>query len=172
MASSAASSDSSVSQIMTPVFSLEERSFTSTGSPPTSFTISLSRDGFEAITVRGTLTPLAERSWRTRILLRLAAMASAPFRTGTPDERELVHHREAVLVDGEADAGDDGVGAREGLAPVVERRPRSAEPHLDLQGVDHPRPVPPLPRRLDEAARRVDGRRAREDGEVHGPGGW
>jgi hypothetical protein len=83
MASSADSSACRLSQTMTPVFSLPRRSFTSTGSPPTWRTISRSPDGSDAITVRGTFTPLAESSCSTRILLRASPMAGAPFSTGS-----------------------------------------------------------------------------------------
>ena len=36
------------------------------------------------MTVRGTGTPAAARSWSERILSRLAAMPAAPFSTGSP----------------------------------------------------------------------------------------
>ena len=57
-----------------------------------------------------------------------------------------------------ADARDDDVGRREPAAPPVERGRVVAEPHLDLERVDDARREAARPRRLDEAAGRVDRR--------------
>ena len=80
----AASMDWRLSQTITPGRSAGVSSLMSTGTPPTSSTISRRSDAVAAITVAGTGTPLAASSCRERILLRLEAMAVASLSVGTP----------------------------------------------------------------------------------------
>src|SRR6266542_423650 len=82
-------------------------------------------------------------------------------------ELELAHDREAVLVDREADPGDDDVRGREPPPAPVDGR-LVAESHLHLERIHDSHRDAARARRLDEAAGRVDRRGAREDREPHG----
>ena len=168
MASSAASSELSVSQTITPRSSPPPSSFTRTGTPPTSCTIALRSPALLAITVAGTEMPCADSSCRQRILLRAWAMAAAVFITGTPEHPVLVHHRQAVAGDGLGDAGEHHVREHEPPPPVEEVSARPVEVHLHLHRVQHPDRVPARTRRGHQpgGGRHRDG--AREDGQSHG----
>ena len=83
-ASIAASMDCRLSQTITPGRSAGVSSLIKTGTPPTSSTMARRSAAVAAMTVAGTGTPLAARSCRDRILLRLEAMAAASFSVGTP----------------------------------------------------------------------------------------
>ena len=108
-------------------------------------------DGSEAITVRGTGTPLAESSCSTRILLRASADGRRAVQHREPEELQVVHHREAVLADGGRDARHDHVGGREG-APAGGRPPGPSRPSRisTCERVDHPRHVAAGAGRLDD----------------------
>ena len=144
MASSADSSDCRLSQTMTPVFSLPREELHQHRQPAdVAHHLRAARTGSEAITVRGTLTPLAESSCSTRILLRASPMAGAPFSTGRPRSwRWFTTARPYWLMDRAMRGTTTSVA---GKAPPRWKisGPVPAQPHLHLERVDHPGHVAP-----------------------------
>ena len=146
IASSAASSDCRLSQIMMPLFSLTERSFTSTGTPPTSL-----HHVLDAGRLAGHDRPRDRHTSRREHLQDPHLVPAGRDPVGAVHDRdahelELVHHRQPVLVHGEADARDHDVGAREAAPAPVRGGPSLPQPQLDLERIDDARVLSPRAR--------------------------